>query len=387
MKITAIQEIHIQRAAGEPLQLPSRVQAEAEGGVRGWLSVNWEPISPMLLNRSGTIVVEGTVVADEYPNPLIPNRADPFVMKHTDGYYYFTGSVPEYDRLVLRRSRTIAGLADAAETVLWTKHEEGEMGSHIWAPELHRINGKWYLYFAAGSAEDKWAIRPYVLECAEEDPISGAWVEKGEIKLPNESFSLDATTFEHEGQRYLIWAQIIGVSSLFMAKMSTPWSIEGEPVKLSTPEYEWEIRGHHVNEGPAVLKRNGRIFLAYSASATDDRYCMGLLTASDKSDLLDPASWTKSKEPVFVSHEQTSEFGPGHNSFTVSEDGVADVLVYHSRSYREIAGEPLYDPNRHARVQPLWWNADGTPYFGQPGWKPLAGSGDLQAIARITTRC
>ncbi|MDA5483519.1 alpha-N-arabinofuranosidase, partial [Yersinia intermedia] len=37
-----------------------------------------------------------------YPNPLIEQRADPFIYRHTDGYYYFTASVPEYDRLELR---------------------------------------------------------------------------------------------------------------------------------------------------------------------------------------------------------------------------------------------------------------------------------------------
>jgi GH43 family beta-xylosidase len=96
---------------------------------------------------------------------------------------------------------------------------------------------------------------------------------------------------------------------------------------------------------------------------------MGLLTASDTSNLLDPASWTKSKEPVFVSNPAASEYGPGHNSFTMNEDGSADLLVYHSRPYKEIAGDPLYDPNRHARVQQLLWKPDGTPYFGSPGWR------------------
>ena len=32
----------------------------------------------------------------KYNKPLIEQRADPYVYKHTDGYYYFTGSVPQY---------------------------------------------------------------------------------------------------------------------------------------------------------------------------------------------------------------------------------------------------------------------------------------------------
>lgn len=382
MKITDIKETMISLAVGKPLSLPRLVEVELEGGMVERFPVNWEPVDPSRLEKQGSFIVEGTVEEEDYPNPLVPNRADPYVLKHTDGYYYFTGSVPEYDRLVLRRSRTIAGLSAAEETVIWTKHEEGEMGNHIWAPELHRIDGKWYIYFAAGTAENKWAIRPYVLECADADPLTGTWVEKGKIELPVESFSLDMTTFEHKGQRYLAWAQIFEESCLYIALMDKPWSISGEPVKLSSPEYDWEIQMHRVNEGPAVLKRNGRLFMAYSASATDDRYCMGMLTADDTSDLLDPASWIKSKEPVFVSNEAASEYGPGHNSFTMSEDGSADLLVYHARSYKEIIGDPLNDPNRHARVQRLLWRPDGTPYFGTPGWR--LDSAGRTANAKVT---
>jgi glycosyl hydrolase family 43 len=67
-----------------------------------------------------------------------------------------------------------------------------------------------------------------------------------------------------------------------------------------------------------------------------------------------------------VTNEHTGRYGPGHNSFTVAEDGVTDVLVYHARDYRDITGDPLYDPNRHTRVQRLYWHPDGTPLFGVP---------------------
>ena len=62
-----------------------------------------------------------------YVGTLIQQRADSQIMKHTDGYYYFTGTVPEYDRIVLRRAKTLAGLASAPETVIWRRHATGEM--------------------------------------------------------------------------------------------------------------------------------------------------------------------------------------------------------------------------------------------------------------------
>ena len=307
-----------------------------------------------------------------YANPLVRQRADPHVTFHTDGYYYFMATVPEYDRLELRRARTLDRLAAAEPQTIWRQHASGPMGSHIWAPELHLIGGKWYVYFAAGGAEKEnvWNIRIYVLENASPNPLAGEWVERGQLKTNWESFALDATTFEHRGTRYLAWAQqdpkIQGNTHLYLAKMDSPVSITGAQVLLSRPEFPWEQIRYWVNEGPAVLIRNGRVFLTYSAAGTGAEYCLGLLTADANADLLDPKSWRKSPEPVFVTHAVNGIFGPGHNSFTKSSDGKTDLMVYHARSYRDIPGDPLHDPNRHTRIQPFTWRADGTPDFGVP---------------------
>jgi GH43 family beta-xylosidase len=300
---------------------------------------------------------------------LISQRADPHIKRHTDGYYYFTASVPTYDRIEIRRATTIRGLANATPKVVWTKHATGPMAAHIWAPELHFINGKWYIYFAAGSSTDIWAIRMYALESSSGNPMDGTWIERGQIVTESDTFALDATTFEHDGKRYLVWAQedpsVEGDnSSLFIAAMVNPWTLASPNVRIARPEHAWETAGFAVNEGAAVLERNGRVFISYSASATDDRYCLGLLTASATDDLLSARSWAKNENPVFVS--ANGLYGPGHNSFTTSADGSLDVLVYHARNYKKITGDPLYDPNRHTRVQRLEWNADGTPNFGVP---------------------
>lgn len=305
----------------------------------------------------------------KWSNPILPQRADPHVALHSDGWYYFTATVPEYDRIELRRARTLEGLATAETKVVWRKHASGPMSHHIWAPEIHSINGKWYVYFAAGRAEAIWDIRMYVLENDSANPLEGTWAEKGQIKMNWESFTLDATTFEHRGARYLVWAQSVPErqgTSLFIAKMDTPWTITGTQACLTRPELAWERIGHNVNEAPAVIHRNGRLFMTYSASATDANYCVGLLTADENADLLDPQSWSKSPTPVFKSNPATSQYGPGHNCFTTTPDGKTDILVYHARNYERIEGDPLGNPDRATRAQILKWNADGTPNFGVP---------------------
>ena len=309
------------------------------------------------------------IVAPIPVNPLVRQRADAQIFRHADGLYYMMASVPEYDRLVIRRAPTIAGLSSAEEVVVWRRPAKGKLAGHIWAPELHHMDGRWYIYFAAGDEGDVFHIRTYVLESAARDPFDPAWKLLGQLETPWATFNLDSTVYEHRGTRYLLWAQrepgIETNSNLYIAPMASPTTLARAPARLTVPTLPWEIQGFKVAEGAAVLNRNGRLFLTYSGSATDARYAMGMLTADEDADVMDPRSWTKSPTPVFSTSAATGVYGPGHNSFTVDEQG-RDVLVYHGRDYEKIEGDPLYDPNRHTRVQRIYYRADGTPDFGIP---------------------
>ena len=330
-----------------------------------------------LLLLASTVAVATDV---KFDNPLLRQRADPHVFLHTDGLYYFTATVPEYDRIEIRRTRDLNLLETAETKVIWRKHDSGPLSKHIWAPEIHHIDGKWYVYFTASSVDAIWEIRPQVLVNEAADPFTGEFRETGQLKTGWESFSLDGTTFLHQGKRYFAWTQRGRTpeegkgTNIYLARMKSPLEVDTSRVALlSKPEFEWEKRKYEVNEGPAVLIRNGRIFMTFSASATNSNYCVGLLTASADSDLLDPASWKKTPAPVFATSEKNGVFGPGHNSYTTTRDGKTDLFVYHARDYREIVGNELDDPNRHTRAQVLAWNADGTPNFGEP--VPDAGRG------------
>lgn len=303
--------------------------------------------------------------------PIIMQRADPYIVRYAPGCYYFTASVPEYDRIELRRADTIQALADSDPVTVWKKHDSGAMSYNVWAPELHYLDGRWYIYFAASSREDIWKIRPYVLGCVGPDPMKDPWQEIGPLQADKKDsdlfkdFSLDVTIFEHNAQKYIIWAQKVGgqfaISNLYLSKLINPWTVSSERILLSEPEYSWETIGFKVNEGAAVLKRNNRIFVTFSASATDSNYCVGLLWADEDSDLMQPSSWRKCAGPVLKTDEDVQMYGPGHNSFTVDEQG-NDILVYHARKYREIQGDPLYDPNRHTFVSKIRWE-NGMPVF------------------------
>lgn len=134
-----------------------------------------------------------------WPNPFIEQRADPFILRDGSNYY-FIASVPEYNRLEIRRADSLEGLRAASPVVVWRKPETGPMSELIWAPEIHRINGKWYIYFAAAHTQaldnlNMFQHRMFALECVDADPLTGIWHEKGQIKTPFDTFALDATTF------------------------------------------------------------------------------------------------------------------------------------------------------------------------------------------------
>lgn len=294
-------------------------------------------------------------------NPFVEQRADPWIMHHTDGYYYFTASLPDFSGIPLRRAQTLEELTEATEKVVWQKRSTGIMSANIWAPELHYIQEKWYLYFAAAREDAIFDHRMYVLENSSANPLEGEWVEKGQIKTWQESFALDATIFENEKRLYYIWAQkdpeIEGNSNLYISEMENPWTLTGPQTMIATPEYSWEKVGFLVNEGPAVMKRNGHIYVTFSASATNHNYCVGLLRIDEKEDMLDATHWKKYPQPVLTTNESIHEYGPGHNSFTTLADGT-DIIVYHARNYKEIEGDPLWDPNRHTYIRPFSWQGD-----------------------------
>ena len=171
---------------------------------------------------------------------------------------------------------------------------------------MHYINGAWYIYYAKDDG-DNVNHRMYVMENTSADPTKGTWQYKGQITDPTNKWAIDGTVLQVNGQLYFIWSGWEGDTNvrqnLYIAHMSNPWTIDSSRVEIARPTHSWETNhSPHVNEGPQVVVRGGVISLVYSASGswTND-YCLGLITASTTSDLLNPASWTKRSQPILKS--------------------------------------------------------------------------------------
>ena len=300
---------------------------------------------------------------ETYRNPLLPSGADPWVTQ-LDGWYYYTHTLG--DRIALWKTRDMARLADAVPVVVWRAPTSGANSTSVWAPELHRIDGKWYLYYSAADRlhDDDDHRHVFVLENGAADPTRGTWIDKG--MLQTRHTGIDGTVFRHGGRLYFAYsAYVSDHSDLVIAPMRNPWTL-GEPqVDIAWPTHDWEMQGgRKILEAPEFLAGPGdKVFLTYSASACwSDDYAIGLLTARADADLLDPASWTKSPVPVLDTSAAQGVYAPGHNGFFVSPDGRQHWIIYHAND-----GPDWKCTNRRApHMQPFTWRADGTPDFGPP---------------------
>lgn len=375
-------DLHIQQ--GGSISLPTTATGLYNDGSTQHFGVKWNTADVDRLTQAapGTYLVNGTLQQPEYPSPLIRERADPNVFKGDDGYYYFTASYPMYrendpngyDRVILRRATSIAGLADAEEICIWHEKNSPESYRWVWAPEIRQVNGTWYVFFTTAISDNVWSIRPRIIACnkGDRDPYKPEnWEEIGHLMQAAEGdkysfthFSLDMTHFEANGRHYVVWAEKPNTSDILIVEVdgNEPWKAKSKYTLLTKPEYAWEHDGNTwVDEGPAVIKNNGKVYLAFSASAVNHTYCVGLLSADENADLLDIASWKKLRYPILSTEDlPADQNGPGHNSFTTDEYG-NPVIVYHARNPKETIDGGLFDPGRHAFAKTVHFAADGMP--------------------------
>ncbi|WP_433892676.1 family 43 glycosylhydrolase [Streptomyces sp. CA-111067] len=291
-----------------------------------------------------------------FNEPIREGAADPS-LTYWNGTYYLTFT--EVDHIAVVTGKRLADLHDAPETVVWRDSTPSRC-CDIWAPELHFLDGRWYLYYTADDG-DIGRHHLFVLQGGA-TPL-GPYAFGGQLTTTDGETGIDASVLELGGARYLLWSGWDGDGQdLFIAAMPTPLTVSGARTKISSPTYAWERNGDPVNEGPEVLQHDGRTFLVYSASQchTPD-YALGMLTFTG-GDPLAPASWVKSEQPVFSRNDAAGVFGPGHNSFFTSPDGTQTWNAYHATT--NPAGSCGGD--RSTRAQQVLWNPDGTPDFGAP---------------------
>lgn len=333
-------------------------------------------LSRLLLCAPVLLALWGVGRAQEsgtFHNPLLQTGPDPWVVT-ANGFYYYMNTTGK--DLRIRRTRDITDLEHAEVKTVWTAPESGPYSRDIWAPELHQLEGKWYIYFAADNGRNE-NHRIYVLENTSADPLNGDWAFRGKVGDATDHWAIDASVFEDRGRMYLVWSGWEGTTDgeqrIYIAHLKNPWTIDSPRSTLSFPKYPWEHVGDlpdrpdaphiEVNEGPEILQHGSDIFLVYSASACwTDYYELGVVRAHSGANLLDAGAWSKFDHPFFKQDRKAGVFGPGHNGFFRSLDGKEDWIIYHANAQ---SGQGC-GAHRSPRIQKFTWNADGTPEFGKP---------------------
>ena len=292
-------------------------------------------------------------------NPVVASGADPWVILHEGSYYYCFANG---NTLHVSSFESLAKMDISNAATVYTAPAGTAYSSNYWAPELHYIDGSWYIYVAADNG-DNFNHRMYVLKGTTQDPRD-PFEMVGKISDPSNKWAIDGTVLQLGGELYFAWSGWEGnenvAQNIYIAHMSDPCTIDSERVLLSTPTYGWEKVGDpHVNEGPTFLTNGDRVFLVYSASGSwTDNYCLGMLTLTGE-DLLNPEHWEKAEKPVFKQLRGLA-YGPGHCSFAPAGDG-SIWMIYHANlvSGSSWAGRSVW-------LAPVSFEEDGTPEFGKP---------------------
>jgi GH43 family beta-xylosidase len=320
--------------------------------------------------RSASLTPHAAAAPRQFINP-IAEGADPWVVRDPNGERYLWCLSEGNRGISLWASPTLTSLG--RRHVVWQAPERGPYSKEVWAPELHRLDGHWYIYFAASDGHNHNHLT-YVLRSDTEDPLGSyslhgplATGEGADGLTPN-LWAIDLTVLEHAGRRYAVWSGWDGPCTdrqfLYIAPLRSPTELAGPRVRIcANDDYLWErteerAGSRGLNEGPQVLQQAGRTFLVYSCGASWlPTYKLGLLELVGP-DPLDPAAWRKHPQPVFQSSAST--LGVGHSSFVPSPDGTQWWHVFHAKR----DAQPGW--RRHIFVQPFEFDATGFPQFGGP---------------------
>ena len=244
--------------------------------------------------------------------------ADPFILLENDTYYaYGTHSregIAVYTSTDLKTWQS-AGLALSRENT-WTER-------NFWAPEVYKVDGKYYMYFSANE---------HICVATASSPLGPF---KQEVKRPMmEEPGIDNSLFiDDDGTPYLFFVRFDHGNHIWVAELEKDLqTLKPETFHpVVSPTQAWESHMGKITEGPFVIKHQGLYYLTYSGSHTKSpEYGVGCATATDIM-----GEWTKypDGENPLISHPGEL-VGAGHHSFFKDKKGDLRI-VYHAHFSRE----------------------------------------------------
>ncbi len=223
--------------------------------------------------------------------------ADPFILLHDNTYYAYgthNRNGIEYYTSTNLKEWHYGGLA---------LHKNDSYGEKwFWAPEVYHIDGKFYMYY---TAQERICV-------AVADSPKGPFRQLEKEPMLPEQHTIDNTLFiDDDGTPYLFYVHIKKGFHIKMAELERDLTtIKHESIKSCiTPRQKWERLEGKVNEGPSILKHNGKYYMLYSGNGYKSKlYGVGVAVANN---IRGP--WKKlANNPIFQLPEGL--FGTGHGA-------------------------------------------------------------------------
>ena len=294
----------------------------------------------------------------------IDGIGDPFVLKTPEGnYYLYCTSSP--DGFYCWKSEDLVHWTD--RKMCYVK-DCGSWGTDsFWAPEVVCFKGRYYMYYTARNAEGSLRIG-----LAVSDRPDGPFLDDRPEPFFDFGYAaIDANILiDDDGSKYLYYSrdcsENVGGDGIYRSEIygirlrEDMLAAEGEAVRLLTPEQAWELESENPlwNEGPEMIKHEGRYYLSYSGNCfASSAYSLGYAVASEP---LGP--FVKAEEnPILSSCDRKDVSGTGHHSFTWSPDGTELWAAYHSHTFPD---RP--DGNRKVNIGRAGFTEKGKLYINGP---------------------
>ncbi len=288
----------------------------------------------------------------KYTATKITGIGDPFVL-YDNGTYYMYATHDNNGISVWKGSSP----KDLEYAGICYRGEDSFGYECFWAPEVvKRADGRFVMHLTARDRRDGILRTGVAVSDSPEGTFKDAVA--GSAMFDIGTATIDASCFiDDDGKAYLFFVKdcstniINGIhtSQIFAAELSSDLtSLVSELVLIAEPSQEWEThslpaptvgliedfesRGEKTaflwNEGPSVLKHNGKYYLTYSANCFDSRfYSVGYAVAQKP---LGP--YIKCGDNPIMSYIEGELSGPGHNSFFKNERGET-LCAFHAHTY------------------------------------------------------
>ena len=271
--------------------------------------------------------------------------SDPYVFADTETKTYYLIGTGGAGRIQARKStdlKTWIGpfTVFQADSTLWAGQR-----CQIWAPEMHKYRGKYYLFATLTSQEiiekipNRYDIPRRAMHLLVADRPEGPFIPAGKDQYtPLTWASLDGTLWVEDGTPYMVfcheWLQIVdgtmelvrlkpdlsgtvgSPKTLFKASES-PWS--REMLSIHEKTYGLDLPGN-VTDGPFLFKtQTGKLGMLWSGWS-DNRYCLGV-SYSTTGKVAGP--WTHQAELLFKDNG-------GHAMLFRDFDGQLLMMLHYS---------------------------------------------------------